>query len=248
MPSNPGMLTRQFRWLLIRNGLSEDEADRAIEELRREFANATISNAEQFQQLCDAIASKLVEDKFVHKASGKSRALISRILPFVGGIGTGIVANKVTPFVPDLISERPEPPMLVCPIRNPEKVAQRGDFGLRYHNELWIIDRHEHAVNQSATSGFVTVLPPTQWFIETRVKHSAEWETGYCFHGQQKRKLNFVHQGGFLGAFGNEGRTLVFTLFFRGTSVDPLPYFPELQPLVATWKMTPDEARMVLQA
>jgi hypothetical protein len=53
------MLTRQFRWLLIRNGLAEDEADRAIEKVRREFANATISDPEQFQQLCDSITNRL---------------------------------------------------------------------------------------------------------------------------------------------------------------------------------------------
>jgi hypothetical protein len=243
------MLTRQFRWLLIRNGLSEDEADRAIEELRREFANATVSDAEQFQQLCEAIAKRLITEKFVHKKPGKLRPIGSRLLAFVVGIGTGIVANKLTPFVPDLVSERPAPPTLICPIRSPEKVGRRGDFGIRYQNELWIVAKHARMIVQAATSGFATVLPTTQWFVETRVKHSAEWETGYCFHGQQKRRLNFVQQGGTLGIFGSEGRTLVFTLFYEGASVDPLPYFPELRSLEersSTWKMTPDEARMVL--
>jgi hypothetical protein len=176
--------------------------------------------------------------------------MVEVVLAFVVAIGAGIVANKLTPLVPDLVKERREPPPLACPIRNPQKVGRR-DFGVRYQDELWIVTQHEHAVVKAATSGFLTTLPPTQWFVEFRVKHSAEWETGYIFHGQQKRKLNFISRDEPLGRFLKDGRTLAFILFFRGTPVDPLPYFPELQPLeqdAPSWKTTPDQARMVLQA
>jgi hypothetical protein len=101
------MLTRQFRWLLIRNGLSEDEADRTIQRIHDEFASATISDADQFHRLCETITRKLVQEFLSNKKPGKVRAVVSSIVTFVAGIGAEIIANKLTPFVPDFDSKTP---------------------------------------------------------------------------------------------------------------------------------------------
>jgi hypothetical protein len=63
MQEDRGVLIRQFRWLLIRNGLTEDEADRAIEGMRSEFANAPVLDEAQFNRLCSEIANRLADRK-----------------------------------------------------------------------------------------------------------------------------------------------------------------------------------------
>jgi hypothetical protein len=88
--------TRLLRQLLMKTGLSRDEADYFIQQLRAEMAHGTLINDQALQRFSETIACKLAERhdaEFANPAFVKR--LATRFTEIAGAVALGVVANTV---------------------------------------------------------------------------------------------------------------------------------------------------------
>jgi hypothetical protein len=135
-------MIRSLRWLLIRNGLSEDNADAAIDRLRAEFSS--VSDADQFQKLCESLTDALAE-----QASPKvsRQTLRNRLKPWVQNIGSNIIVSGLTIAGTKILSSDP-PPSLAIPVSAAHVIRSAG-LGSLFHA------RTRDAPVEAASGGFV---------------------------------------------------------------------------------------------
>jgi murein DD-endopeptidase MepM/ murein hydrolase activator NlpD len=235
-PEAPGSMIRGLRWLLIRNGLSENEADVAIERLRTEFSST--SDAEQFQKFCENLTSALAK-----QASPKvsRQSLRNRLKPWVQNIGSNIIVGGLTVAGTKILSSD-QPPSLAAPV-SPSRVVRSAGVGWVFHA------RSPDAPIEAASSGFI--LQSEQDILNghrtgtcvIRVSHSKKWETRYLFFGHgTARKGEFVKQGQVIGRLSRG--LLLYQLRRDGLPVDD----PQYVDAEKSDTPTPDEARLVIRA
>jgi|HubBroStandDraft_6_1064221.scaffolds.fasta_scaffold99193_2 hypothetical protein len=229
-PRAAGSMIRSLRWLLIRNGLSENEADAAIDRLRNEFSST--SDAEQFRKRCESLTNA-----FAEQASPKMsrETLRNRLRPWVQNIGSNIIVSALT-IAGTRILSRDQLPSFVAPV-SPSRVVRAAGIGLLFHARTRI------APVESASDGFISQSEQdmlnghrTDAYL-IRVAHSKRWETRYLLFGHGTvRKGEFVRQGQPIARLSRG--VLLYQLACDGSLVDD----PQYENAEMLDKPSPDEA------
>jgi hypothetical protein len=236
-----GGVIRLFRALLIRNGLSEDEADAAINTMSKELLETPILDAQQYERLCE----RLAED--IANRVGKSpTGLAAKLSPWIIGICSGVIANRMTEAIQ---ADRPQDevkfPPLDWPVQDITRLERSEGVG------ILVAVKHAHLIMiRSAVSGFVVS-------VETRphsndhliaVRFSPVIELRHFLIGRARvRKGEFIQRGAIIGEMTEPRCILGMTV--RGGEVNPAIYLPvpsvPIRPYQAD-PARPDDARAIL--